>query len=115
MAIIKIDDYINREDKQIRKFINELIVDTQDQADNLKAIIIESPQILKGYDNFRTILRAVKRGSTLSDAIKKYARESCPPRIDSDEECSEISCCLCWREYCLKYLEVISKDNAGDK
>lgn len=115
MAIIKIDQSTNIKEKKFKNYINDIIADTQYQTDNLESIIEEAPNILKGYENFRQILRAIKRGDTFANAINKFAGQSCPPKTDSDDNCESISCNDCWREYCLHYLELISKNNAVDK
>lgn len=108
MPVIMLEKEESKESK-IRNSVNKLIADSEEQTAQLNTLIMEAPDVLLGYQVFREILRAVKRGDTLENASKKSGHKSCPPGVHSGPDCDFIKCDQCWREFCENYLEKISK------
>lgn len=113
MAVLILSTAGEDKESKFRDSVNLLLSDAVEQTDNLKDIIQEAPYILGGYENFKTILRSVKRGNSFSSAIDENCDVSCPPKVYPTDECDNIKCSSCWREFCLNYLEAISKNNKG--
>lgn len=115
MAIIKmIEDEEDRSEALLKSSVNHLLKDSIAYTDDLKDLVATAPAILEGFANFRSILRAIKRGSSFDAAVKKYATVSCPPMVSSDTDCDEITCELCWKKFCRYYTEkIIDKEEKG--
>lgn len=94
--------------------INSLILDSIEHTTLLEELIRDAPDILDGHCNLRDILRAVKRGESLDDAIDLYALECCPPKTVATEDCSEITCSECWHEFIKHYQEAVAKMKRGE-
>lgn len=91
----------------VKKNVDKLIQDSFEQSQNLEELIQEAPIILEGYKTFRNILREIKRGSEMDEAIQNNCLESCPPNAKScnmdSSVCGEVSCNNCWKDFINRY------------
>ncbi len=109
MAIIQ---FPSTDYKNIKDSVNELIDDSLKHTLDIQDIVSRSPDILAGHDILRVILRDVKRGISLEEAIKKSAGVECPPKDIDLGECNERKCTDCWLEYIQAYHDlIINKKN----
>lgn len=103
--IIRINKDPKKNENIDLKTINHAIEDTIDQTEQLEELIKQAPGIFDGYENFRRILRAIKRGEKVEDAVESYCNFACPPS-EKNEEC-DMACDKCWKNYLIRYLKVI--------
>lgn len=103
--IIELKD--RKEKNLLKKNVNKLIETTQAESEQLEDLLETAPAILGGYRTFRNILRSVKRGIELDDAIESFALEGCPPQQTeaSIQLCGEIPCSECWKKFVIQYSE----------
>lgn len=94
--------------------INSLIQDSIEQSATIEDLIQEAPDILSGHCNFRDILRAVKRGHTLDEAIETFSSECCPPKTIASEDCDDITCNDCWHNFIENYQELLLRKKRGE-
>lgn len=98
----------NSYEEEIKKSINILLKDTQEQCVQIEDLLEQAPEVLRAYYNFREILRQIKRGDSFGNAISEHALSCCPPNKFATLECDDMKCTDCWRKYCLDYLEAIN-------
>lgn len=112
--IIELDSK-QREKDLVTSNVNLLIRDTLEQTYNLQDLIESAPNILRGYSVFREILRSVKRGQELDEAINFNSGKSCPPgEIETvNNACGHITCDDCWRLFIENYADAVV--NGTDK
>lgn len=94
--------------------INSLIQDSIEQSAMIEDLIQEAPDILNGHCNFRDILRAIKRGNSLDQAIESYSSECCPPKTIASEECEDITCNDCWHNFIENYQNILLRKKRGE-
>lgn len=106
-------EFNHTEDKEValRANLNFLIKDTLEQSYNLTEIVANAPGILRGYATFRSILKGVKRGQSVDEAITINSGKSCPPNEQEtlNNGCGHISCNECWKSFIDHYVEVTTR------
>lgn len=103
------------EENLIVSNINLLIKDTLEQSQGLEELVASAPNILKGYSVFRDILKSVKRGQKLDEAINFNSGKSCPPdELETiNNACGHITCDECWKLFIESYSKAVV-DNKYD-
>lgn len=103
--IIELKD--RKEKQSLKKNVDKIIESTQAESEQLEDLLETAPQILCGYRTFRSILRSVKRGNELDNAVETYALEACPPKQSHDMAllCGDIPCAECWKKFVISYSE----------
>ena len=97
------------EENLIKANINLLIKDTLEQSQGLEELVASAPNILRGYSVFRDILKAVKRGQNLDEAINFNSGKSCPPdELETiNNACGHITCDECWKLFIESYSKAV--------
>lgn len=116
MAIIQFPNKENDSSKKnIKSCINDLLKDSYGQSDYLEDLMDSAPDIIEGHYRFRNILRYIKRGHSIDEAVKEYAAEGCPPKAPVDiEDCENIQCTECWKTFIYNYQQAIIKEKEGE-
>ena len=103
------------EENLIKSNVNLLIKDTLEQSQGLEELVASAPSILHGYSVFRDILKSVKRGQRLDEAINFNSGKSCPPdEIETiNNACGHITCDECWRLFIENYADAVVNGDAA--
>ena len=97
------------EENLIKSNVNLLIKDTLEQSQGLEELVASAPNILRGYEVFQDILKAVKRGQSLDEAINFNSGKACPPdEIETiNNGCGHITCDECWKSFIEEYSKAV--------
>lgn len=109
---------LNNETEKIKRQVDCMYNDSLNMTDTVNELLSMAPDILRSHENFRTILRHVKRTGNLQEALEMYATDCCPPISnveDMESYCGVTKCTDCWKKFCKNYLEVIKKKEAERK
>lgn len=109
---------LNNETEKIKRQVDHMYNDSLNMTDTVNELLVMAPEILRSHENFRTILRHVKRTGNLQEALEIYAVDCCPPisKVNNMESyCGITKCTDCWKNFCKKYLEAVKKKEAEDK